>query len=170
MCAAHTAPAARARARRVHREVWHFDSALLSHRVFRAAQVPLAPAGLVCVVADGLWGRGDVRLVGVEGGRGCVCREERWRARDHDGIIRRRPRTLRSRAARGARGKMVAVNPIHFVMALGGGREGRAGRPGHERAGPRTPGRAVRRTDGTGRLKVWRTVPRQWGNNILVYG
>ena len=64
VCAAHTAPAARARARRVHREVWHFDSALLSHRVFRAAQVPLAPAGLVCVVADGLWGRGDVRLVG----------------------------------------------------------------------------------------------------------
>ena len=130
VCAAHTAPAARARARRVHREVWHFDSALLSHRVFRAAQVPLAPAGLVCVVAGGLWGRGDVRLVGVEGGRGCVCREERWRARDHDGIIRRRPRTLRSRAARGARGKMVAVNPIHFVMALGGGREGRAGGEG----------------------------------------
>ena len=138
VCAAHTAPTARARARRVHREVWHFDSALLSHRVFRAAQVPLAPAGLVCVVAGGLWGRGDVRLVGVEGGRGCVCREERWRARDHDGIIRRRPRTLRSRAARGARGKMVAVNPIHFVMALGAGGKrgrGRAGREGGDGAG-----------------------------------
>ena len=76
-----------------------------------------------------------MRLVGVEGGRGCVCREERWRARDHDGIIRRRPRTLRSRAARGARGKMVAVNPIHFVMALGGGREGRAGVGGGEGGG-----------------------------------
>ena len=59
VCAAHTAPTARARARRVLREMWHFDSALLCHRVFRAAQVPLAPAGLVCVVAGGVcWGDG----------------------------------------------------------------------------------------------------------------
>jgi len=79
------------------------------------------------VVGGGVGVGGAVRLVGVEGGRGCVCREERWRARDHDGIIRRRPRTLRSRAARGARGKMVAVNPIHFVMALGAGGNGGRG-------------------------------------------
>lgn len=57
-------------------------------------------------------------------GRGCVCREERLRARDHDDLIRRRPRTLRFRAVRGARGKMVAVNPIHFVMAHGDVRAG----------------------------------------------
>ena len=53
-----------------------------------------------------------------------MCREERLRARDHDDLIRRRPRTLRFRAARGARGKMVAVNPIHFVMAHGDVRAG----------------------------------------------
>ena len=33
------------------------DSPLLSHRVLKAAQVPLAPAGLVCVVGVGVgWG------------------------------------------------------------------------------------------------------------------
>ena len=33
------------------------DSPLLSHRVLKAAQVPLAPAGLVCVVGGrGVWG------------------------------------------------------------------------------------------------------------------
>ena len=91
------------------------DSPLLSHRVLKAAQVPLAPAGLVCVVGDGVCGA----RVECGQGRGCVCREERLRARDHDDLIRRRPRTLRSRAMQGARGKMVAVNPIHFVMAHG---------------------------------------------------
>ena len=104
------------------------DSPLLSHRVLKAAQVPLAPAGLVCVVGGGVCGavcvgRRVARGCGVWG-RGCVCREERLRARDHDDLIRRRPRTLRFRAARGARGKMVAVNPIHFVMAHGDVRAG----------------------------------------------
>ena len=42
---------------------------------------------------------------------------------------------MRSRVARGARGKMVAVNPIHFVMALGGGRDRRAGVGGGEGGG-----------------------------------
>ena len=81
--------------------------------------MPLAPAGLVCVVGGGGWEARVSRGCRVWERLGCVCREERLRARDHDDLIRRRPRTLRSRAARGARGKMVAVNPIHFVMAHG---------------------------------------------------
>ena len=113
---------------------------------------------------------GGVGVGGRRAARGCggwerlrMCREERWRARDHDGIIRRRPRTLRSRAARGARGKMVAVNPIHFVMALGGGREGRAGVGGGWgvgwggwEGGGGCEGRGCKRSVPAGRVGRWR--------------
>lgn len=108
-----------------------------------------------------------MRLVGVEGGRGCVRREERWRARDHDGIIRRRPRTLRSRAARGARGKMVAVNPIHFVMALGA--DGNGGLAGVGRVGVvggGCEGRGCKHNVPAGRVGRWRRRARRQDEQV----